>query len=183
VKRSKYYCRCLPEADSYKRLVMKHTGELQYLKRDVDSVNWFLEWWAPNDKCSIYNACGKFGSCNVNNSVLCKSLSPTYAGKWNSGDFLDGCTKNSTSSDNSDMFLNLKMMKVNNPDSRIYDANNETECRKQCLNSSLCQAYSLTDICWIWTENLSDLQEDYTDGSRNLSVRVAKSVIGTPFTP
>jgi hypothetical protein len=49
--------RCLPEADSYKRLVMKHTGELQYLKRDVDSVNWFLEWWVPNDKCSIYNAC------------------------------------------------------------------------------------------------------------------------------
>jgi hypothetical protein len=73
-KRSKYYSRCLPEADGYKRLVMKHTGELQYLKRDADSGNWVLEWWAPNDKCSIYNACGKFGSCNVNNGVLCKCL-------------------------------------------------------------------------------------------------------------
>jgi len=41
---SNYYRRCLPEADSYKRLVMKRTGELQYLKRDVDSGNWFLEW-------------------------------------------------------------------------------------------------------------------------------------------
>jgi hypothetical protein len=100
-----------------------------------------------------------------------------------SGDFLDGCTKNSTSSDNNDIFLNLKMMKVNNPDSRIYDANNETECRKQCLNSNLCQAYSLTDICWIWTENLSNLQEEYTNGGRNLSIRVTKSVIGTLFTP
>jgi len=78
------------------------------------------------------------------------------------------------------------MMKVNNPDSNIFDANNETECRKQCLNSSLCQAYSfqpLTDICWIWTENLSNLQEEYINGGRNLFVRVAKSVIGTPFTP
>jgi hypothetical protein len=183
------YSRCLSEADSYKRLVMNHTGELQYLKWDVDSRNWSLEWWAPKDKCSIYNACGKFGSCNVNNWVVCKCLpgfQPTNPGKWNSGDFLDGCTRNSTSSDISDMFLSLKMMKVNNPDSNIFDANNETECRKQCLNSSLCQAYSfqpLTDICWIWTENLSNLQEEYINGGRNLFVRVAKSVIGTPFTP
>jgi hypothetical protein len=186
------YSRCLVDVrhpnlpNSIGRLVMKHTGELQYWKRYEDSINWISEWRAPKDKCSIYNACGKFGSCNVNNRVLCKCLpgfQPTNPGKWNSGDFLDGCTRNSTLSDNRDMFLNLKMMKVNNPDSRIYDANNETECRNQCLNSSLCQAYSLTDICWIWTENLSNLQEEYTNGGRNLSVRVAKSVIGTPFTP
>jgi hypothetical protein len=96
------------------------------------------------------------------------------------------------------MFLNLKMMKVNNPDS-CYDANNETECRKQCLNSSLCQAYSYevaqnsslrgdtitgTNSCWIWTShlNLMNLQEEYTNSGVNLSIRVAKSVIGTPFT-
>jgi hypothetical protein len=189
VKKS-IYSSCLPpNADSYKMLVMKHTGELQYLKRDVDSGNWSLEWRAPKDKCSIYNACGKFGSCNVNNRVLCKCLpgfQPTNPRKWNSGDFLDGCTRNSTSFDISDMFLNLKMMKVKDPDFRFYDANNEIECRKQCLNSSLCQAYSfqpLTDICWIWTENLSNLQEEYTNGGRKLSVRVAKSVIGTLFTP
>jgi hypothetical protein len=34
------YSRCLSEADSYKRLVMNQTGELQYLKWDVDSRNW-----------------------------------------------------------------------------------------------------------------------------------------------
>lgn len=44
-KHGKYYNRCLSEADSYKRLVMNHTGELQYLKWDVDNRNWSLEWW------------------------------------------------------------------------------------------------------------------------------------------
>jgi len=189
-KRSKYYSRCLPEADGYKRLVMNHiTGELQYLKWDVDSRNWSLEWWAPKDKCSIYNACGKFGICNVNNWVVCKCLpefQPTNPGKWNSGDFSVGCARNSTSSDISDMFLSLKMMKVNNPDSPPINANNETECQKQCLDYSQCQAYSfqpMTYTCLIWTEDLSNLQEEYTNSGRNLSVRVAKSVIGTPFTP
>jgi hypothetical protein len=159
-----------------------------------------IGFWNGNDNCSIYNACRKFGSCNVNNSVLCKCLpafQPTNPGKWNSGDFLDGCTKNLTSSDNSDMFLNLTIIKVNNPDSRIYDANNETECRKQCLNSSLCQASSYevaqnsnirgdtttrTNNCWIWISDLINLQEEYSNGGVNLSVRVAKSVRGTPFT-
>jgi hypothetical protein len=190
--RSPKYSTCLPDPNansserSFEMLVMKHTGELQYLKRYVDSGNWSSEWKAPKDKCSIYNACGKFGSCNVNNRVLCKCLpgfQPTNPRKWNSGDFLDGCTRNSTSFDISDMFLSLKMMKVNDPDSRFYDTNSsETECRKQCLDYSLCQAYSLTDKCWIWTESLSNLQEEYTNGG-NLSVRVAKSVIGTSFTP
>jgi hypothetical protein len=170
---------------NYTRLVMNYNGELQYLKWYADKGNWSMIWREPEDNCSIYNACGKFGSCNINNRLKCKCLpgfQPTNPANWDSGDFLGGCTRNSTSFDNSDMFLNLKMMKVNNPDSRIYDANNETECRMQCLNSSLCQAYSLTDICWIWTENLSNLQEEYTNGGRKLSVRVAKSVIGTPFT-
>jgi hypothetical protein len=188
--RGQSYSSCIPPINRGSvMLVMKHTGELQYLKRYVDSGNWSLEWWAPKDKCSIYNACGKFGSCNVNNRVLCKCLpgfQPTNPRKWNSGDFLDGCTRNSTSFDISDMFLSLKMMKVNNADSRIYDANSsETECEKQCLKSSICQAYSfqpLTNICWIWTDNLRNLQEEYTNGGHDLSVRVAKSVIGTPFT-
>jgi hypothetical protein len=183
------YSRCLSEVDSYKRLVMNHTGKLQYLQWDVDSRNWSLEWWAPKDKCSIYDACGKFGSCNVNNWVVCKCLpefQPTNPGKWNSGDFSVGCARNSTSSDISDMFLSLKMMKVNNPDSPTINANNETECQKQCLDYSQCQAYSfqpMTYTCLIWTEDLSNLQEEYTNSGRNLSVRVAKSVIGTPFTP
>jgi hypothetical protein len=171
------------------RLVMKYNGDLQYLNWDVDKQNWFLIWREPEDKCSIYNACGKFGSCNINNRLVCKCLpgfQPSYPEHWDSGDFLGGCTRNSKSSDKSDMFLSLKMMKVGKPDSN-FKVNNETECRKDyCLENIECQAYSYdtngTDICWIWTSDLNNLQEEYTSGGHNLFVRVPKSVIGTLFT-
>jgi hypothetical protein len=90
------------------------------------------------------------------------------------------------------MFLSLKMMKIGMPDSSFM-VKNETECRNEyCLGNSECQAYSYnsgfepgtvyqTNICWIWTGDLTNLQEENTKHGRNLSVRVAKSVIGTPF--
>jgi hypothetical protein len=66
-------------------------------------------------------------------------------------------------------------------------------CRRACLGDNQCQAYSYNcndpnivpkeavSSCRIWISDLSNLQEEYT-GGRNLFVRVAKSVIGTPFT-
>jgi hypothetical protein len=131
--------------------------------------------------------------------LKCKCLpgfQPTNPANWDSGDFLGGCTRNSTSSDNSDMFLNLTMMKVGSPDSHFM-VKNETECKNECLNSSQCLAYSYevaqdnnqksdtttgADTCRIWNSDLINLQEEYINSGINLSVRVAKSVIGTPFT-
>jgi len=182
---------------SYTRLVMKYTGELQF--SDVVNGIWSLIWGEPEDKCSICNACGKFGSCNINNRLVCKCLpgfQPSYQEQWDSGDFLGGCTRNSTSSDKSDMFLSLPMMKAGSPDSD-FKVKNETECKEECLDNSMCQAYwhevaqnsqlrsdttTGTDTCRIWTSDLINLQEEYTNSGINLSVRVAKSVIGTPFT-
>jgi len=174
---------------SNKRLVMNYNGELQYLNWDADKRNWSLIWREPEDKCSIYNACGKFGSCNINNRLACKCLPgfrPSYPEHWESEDFFGGCTRNSTSSDKSHMFLILKMMKVGQPDFQ-FKVKNETECRNEyCLNNSECQAYSYNttrpNICWIWTSDLSNLQEEYTNGGGNLFVRVPKSDIGTHFT-
>ncbi|XP_059452590.1 G-type lectin S-receptor-like serine/threonine-protein kinase At4g03230 isoform X2 [Corylus avellana] len=177
--------------DSYARLVMNYTGELQYLKWDVDERNWSLIWRKPEDQCGVYHACGEFGICNINNRLICKCLpgfQPANPKNWDSGDFSDGCRRNSTSSDNSDMFLNLKMMKVGKPDSDFPEIN-ETKCRKQCLAVSLCQAYSYEvaqnstkrttgiDNCKIWTSELSNLQEEYTNRACNVSVRVPKSII------
>jgi hypothetical protein len=186
---------------SNERLVMNYNGELQYLNWDVDKRNWSLIWREPEDECSIYNACGKFGSCNINNRLVCKCLpgfQPTFQVNWDSGDFLGKqmCTRNSTSSDKGDMFLSLTMMKVGSPDFN-FKVKNETECRKWCLDNSECQAYSYevaqnsnlrsdtttgTDTCWIWNSDLINLQEEYTISGINLSVRVAKSAIGTPCT-
>ena len=176
------------------RLVMSYSGQLNHLTWDVEKKYWALKWWEPKDKCKIYNVCGKFGSCNINNKKLCKCLPgfmPSNLEKWNSEDFFDGCTRNQTC-DKSDTFLSLKMMKASNTNAQ-FGVKNEAECKSLCLGDCRCQAYSYeaansskrsgdtttsTDLCLTWSDDLINLQEEYENG-RNLSVRVAKSDIGT----
>ncbi|KAL5581830.1 hypothetical protein UlMin_014272 [Ulmus minor] len=177
---------------SHTRLVMSISGQIQHLLWDTQKV-WSPIWAEPRDKCSVYNACGNFGSCNSKNDLVCKCLpgfKPTSPEDWNSGDYSGGCTRKTTTCRNStksDSFLNLKMMKVGNPDSQ-FNAKNEMECKIECLNNCQCQAYLYEeadptqpngaggDACWIWSEELNNLQEEYGTG-RNLHVRVAVSDI------
>lgn len=175
------------------RMVMSFSGQIQYLKWDSQKI-WTLFWAVPRTRCSLYNACGNFGSCNSNNELVCNCLpgfqpiSPEY---WNSGDYSGGCTRKSplcSGNAASDSFLNLKMMKVGNPDSQ-FKANSELDCKTECLNNCQCQAFSYEEAeitqqresgsanCWIWLEDLTDLQEEY-DGGRNLNVRISVSDIG-----
>lgn len=176
------------------RLVMSLSGQIQYFVWGTDKV-WSMIWAAPRDKCSVFNACGNFGSCNNKNELVCKCLpgfKPTSLENWNSRDFSGGCSRKSITCGNNakdDTFLNLKMMKVGNPDSQ-FNAKNEMECKVECLNNCQCQAYLYEEAdmtqrggtgssaCWIWSEDLNNLQEVYDDG-RNLHVRVAISDIGT----
>ena len=179
------------------RLVMDYRGQLKYLKWDVEKKYWSSVWKEPENQCKIDNVCGKFGSCNINNKIVCKCLpgfKPSNPEKWESQDFLDGCTRNFTLCDKSDTFLSLKMMNVHHTNSK-FEIQNEEECRNSCLEECRCQAYSYeaaedstrrsdtttsTNLCRIWTDDLINLEEEYQNG-RNLSVRVAKSHIGTPF--
>uniref|UniRef100_A0A2N9FQW7 Receptor-like serine/threonine-protein kinase n=1 Tax=Fagus sylvatica TaxID=28930 RepID=A0A2N9FQW7_FAGSY len=103
----------------------------------------------PSNNCSVYNFCGKFGSCNPNNKLACKCLPgfmPNVPQKWHSGDFSDGCVRNSIFCGDNDTFLSLKMMVVGENPNQKYD------------------------------EDLVNLQEEHPDGN-NLFVRVAISDI------
>lgn len=176
-----------------KRMMINSTGVVQLLLRD-DLQGDLVPWHQPKTKCSIYNSCGKFASCNDNNKV-CKCLpgfdNPIqngYMGEGGSGSLQNmGCARKSTSCGrDTTTFLNLTMMKIGNPDIQVAAAN-ESECRNTCFGKCPeCQAYSYTihsyarlspSTCWIWTQDLPTLQEDYAYG-RNLSVRVHKSDIG-----
>ncbi|XP_021633771.1 G-type lectin S-receptor-like serine/threonine-protein kinase At4g03230 isoform X2 [Manihot esculenta] len=173
------------------RIVMNFTGQLQYWSLDNQN-NWSLEWSEPKDRCSALEACGRFASCNNNNNIACKCLpgfKPLYPEDWKDGDFSGGCTRTSTSCEKNDIFLNLTMMKVSDTKSKS-EFKNETECREECLSKCLCKAYSYTQdknsfprsptfsnsTCWIWTEDLRNLQEEYPNG-HELFVRVARSDI------
>ncbi|KAH7532975.1 hypothetical protein FEM48_Zijuj04G0080400 [Ziziphus jujuba var. spinosa] len=174
------------------RLVMSFSGQIQYFLLDTQKV-WSLIWAVPRDKCSVFNACGNFGSCNSKNDLICKCLpgfKPTSPENWNTGDYSAGCARKSITCGNTakgDTFLNLKMMKVGDPDSQ-FNAKNEMECKIECLNNCQCQAYLYEEAdmtrrggtgsstCWIWSEDLDNLQEEY-DSGQNLHVRVAVSDI------
>lgn len=177
------------------RLVMDYNGELTYQIWDTTKGNWSTEWKAPEDQCSIYNACGKSGSCNNDNWFKCKCLpgsKPTDTNNWFSQDFVDGCIRNSRCDKNGSTFLSLNVTQVRNPDNNI-PANNVEECEKKCFENCQCQAYSYvvtvnstvrrdnststTSLCWIWIDDLNDLQEG-NENSQNIFVRVPKSEIG-----
>ncbi|XP_028079811.1 G-type lectin S-receptor-like serine/threonine-protein kinase At4g03230 isoform X2 [Camellia sinensis] len=186
------------------RLLMNSYGQVQYfIWRDskTGSSGWSSIWSEPRDRCSVYNACGNFGSCNINNNNrwLCKCLpgfEPTSQDRWDSQDFSSGCTRKSAicggDKDNKggdEMFLDLTMMKVGKPDSPLSEVD-ETVCRKECLDNCQCQAYSYNEAtntrrdgprhgCWIWTSVLSNLQEEYATDGHNISVRVGASSIGS----
>ncbi|KAF9670893.1 hypothetical protein SADUNF_Sadunf13G0116500 [Salix dunnii] len=174
------------------RMVMSFAGQIQYLQLNTEKT-WSVIWAQPRTRCSLYNACGNFGSCNSNNEVVCKCLpgfqpvSPEY---WNSGDNSRGCTRRSPLCSNSaasDTFLSLNMMRVANPDAQ-FKVNSEVECKMECLNNCQCEAFSYekaettkggeseSATCWIWTDDLRDIQEEY-DGGRDLNVRVSVSDI------
>ena len=172
-------------------LVMKDTGELKFLVLDSFQDGWSVRWVAPASICDVYNACGLFTSCNTNINVRCKCL----PGFRSVGD--RGCARKSAAATSCEegrtRFLTLVMVKPGIPDER-FPAENESECKQMCLGKCRdCQAYSYAApinndrgfySCWIWTQDLSTLQEGYIhddedDNGRNLSIRVDKSDIGT----
>ncbi|XP_030929143.1 G-type lectin S-receptor-like serine/threonine-protein kinase At4g03230 [Quercus lobata] len=162
------------------RLVMNYSGKIEYWTQ-ITNGTWSLSSAYPSDNCSVYNFCGNYGSCNLNNKLACKCLpgfKPYVAQKWHSGDFSDGCTRNSMSC--GDTFLNLKMMKTRGKPEQRYHVGNETECKELCLKHCDCKSYSYNQYsemaCWIWKQDLVGLQEEYVDGY-NLSIRVAISDI------
>ncbi|KAJ7948222.1 G-type lectin S-receptor-like serine/threonine-protein kinase [Quillaja saponaria] len=174
------------------RLIMSYSGQVQYLKLDTERT-WSLVWEEPRDRCSVYNACGNFGSCNSKYDPMCKCLpgfKPNSLDNWKSGDYSGGCSRKSNvcgESAMSDTFLSSNMMKVGTPDSQ-FNAKNEMECKIECLNNCHCTAYSYEEgdtarrgntgnaVCWIWSEDLNNLQEEYENG-QSLHVRVAVSDI------
>ncbi|KAF5481162.1 hypothetical protein F2P56_001835 [Juglans regia] len=193
-----WYMRFLPASarnNGLRRLVMDYTGKLQFLWFiGGDQHKWFLIWSEPRDECSIHNACGKSGAvCNINNKIRrCKCLpgfKPHNPERWDSGVFSGGCSRISDlycGESETTAFLGLKMMKVSQTRSRTaFLVENEEDCIKTCRDDCECQAYSYQELgnnmrrgqnatnCLTWSDDLTDLQEEYAEG-RNLSVRVAK---------
>ncbi|KAI5555762.1 hypothetical protein BDE02_19G105600 [Populus trichocarpa] len=172
------------------RIRLDVNGELQYLSYNTNGSKL---WWEPKDNCSVYNACGNFGSCNLYNKVACRCLpgfEPKSQENWKNDDFSSGCSRSSDQCVKKNTFLSLKTMKFGQPDT-VFEVEDEKQCREECSQCQ-CQAYSFVkgkvnmrrDIqprnktCLIWRDDdLKDLQEEYSYGGPDLFVRVAISDI------
>ncbi|KAK6797553.1 hypothetical protein RDI58_005255 [Solanum bulbocastanum] len=184
---------------NYTRLLMNSSGELQLYDWFNESRGWFQMWSEPQGPCDVQDTCGKFGICNSGFMSRCKCLpgfDPISPDEWTVGTYTDGCSRKSVSSRNKksefDTFLNMHLMKFEEPDMPNVEAKSEEDCRKGCLRNCKCLAYSYFEqpiaeretssmetvpSCQIWTKDLNNLQENYT-GGLNLSVRIAITDIG-----
>ena len=76
------------------RLVMNFDGQIQFFL--WRNVTWTLNWWEPSDRCTVFDACGTFGSCNSLNRIPCKCLpgfQPKSPDNWKLGNFSEGCER------------------------------------------------------------------------------------------
>ncbi|TYH25811.1 hypothetical protein ES288_A03G199600v1 [Gossypium darwinii] len=167
--------------------MMGSDGKLRFFTRDNQTDKWSLTWWEPRDRCSVFDACDKFSSCNNKNRVPCKCLpgfKPQSQENWNKGDFSEGCIREyPVCGQHRKKFLKLSMMKMQKPYSE-FDVNDTDECRDKCLETYHCQAYSFAEketylkssegnlTCFIWTGDLKNSQESYVNGGIDLYLRV-----------
>ena len=172
----------IPESFHYYRLVMNFNGKVEFYIWDNEKASWSLIWGEPEDKCSVFDACGDFSICNLGNGPMCKCL-PGFESRS------EGCFRKSPICNNNnnvmaDHFLSLKMMKVGTQ-STTKEKGSADECKEECLNDCNCQAYSyvITErirhgTCYFWSNEVKNIQEQI-EGGIELYVRVKLSDIGT----
>ncbi|KAK3184279.1 hypothetical protein Dsin_031565 [Dipteronia sinensis] len=162
------------------RLVMNSDGHVQYFTR----LRGNSTWWEPQDPCNMFKVCGNSASCDSKNSLTCKCLpgfEPSSPDNWGSGEFSEGCRRSlsicSKKAEKILSFRSLKVIKVGKADVN-FDANSENECKEECLKACECQAYSFktpqtstlrrgvtaNKACWIWSDDLNNIQLTDTDG-------------------
>ncbi|WVZ85595.1 hypothetical protein U9M48_032504 [Paspalum notatum var. saurae] len=150
---------------------------------DVSGQNHVLVWtgqdWipvssAPNYQCDVYAVCGPFTVCIYNANPYCncmKGFSVRSPEDWELEDKTGGCIRNTplNCGDNygnrtgmTDKFYSVTGIRLPNNGKIIPDASSAGECEQVCLSNCSCTAYSYTNGCSIWHD---DLVNAATDGN------------------
>ncbi|KAL5865053.1 hypothetical protein ACOSQ3_002567 [Xanthoceras sorbifolium] len=145
----------------------------------------------PMNPCDEFRACGNSESCsNSENRSKCDCL-PGF--KSNSP---DGSIDNSGSCQRTTPlcsngvpnilnFRRLKVNKVRKPD-KNFEVSSENDCKDEYLNDCYCQGYSNetsqfrgvtgNTACWIWSDDLNNIQFEVTNGGREIHLRVQPNI-------
>ncbi|KAI3736241.1 hypothetical protein L6452_15779 [Arctium lappa] len=174
--------------ENYSRLLMHHSGNIQYLTRVEPAKDWNLVWEEPKNVCSNYQVCGPYGLCSPSNQTKCSCLLGFEA--IESEDNSAGCRREHkicSKGGVNDEFQIVSMIEVSNPTS--FESTFELRCKRKCLENCKCRAYSYTrgntgmqrgrpsnpNRCRIWESDLYNLQMNGTD---NISIRVSRGGTG-----
>ncbi|KAL4363301.1 hypothetical protein GQ457_04G005170 [Hibiscus cannabinus] len=138
--------------DDYRFLFPR--GQIQYFKWDSEKI-WSLIWAGLEINAVSTMPVEILSPANwITRTILMDALGTSRI-----------CNKNAKI----DTFLSLKMMEVGNPDSQ-FNAKNEMECKFESALATVVAAGIAA--CWIWLEDLNNIQEEY-EGGRNVNVRLA----------
>uniref|UniRef100_A0A803LL19 non-specific serine/threonine protein kinase n=1 Tax=Chenopodium quinoa TaxID=63459 RepID=A0A803LL19_CHEQI len=165
---------------------LSYQGTLTQRWWDENEKRWKVAWEAPQTECDLYGKCGAFGSCNLQNSPICRCLKgfkPKNKFEWNKGKWSSGCTRRKPlqcvrGSGKEDGFFRVKAVKV--PDNSDWLIGlDEDECRNQCLKNCSCLAYVYDSGagCMSWNRDLIDTEE-LSAGGVDLYLRLAHSELG-----
>ncbi|WOH12090.1 hypothetical protein DCAR_0831589 [Daucus carota subsp. sativus] len=172
------------------RVVLKLSGEAQFVRWSDATQNWEAYSTAERDACDRYALCGPYGSCNIAQAQLGKSIcgclkgyQPKYPEKWRLTDWSDGCVlKTPFGCGTGDRFVRYSGLKLPDTSRTWFNPNmNLEECESTCIKNCSCKAYSNIDIreggigCMMWIGDLIDIR-NYRENGLDLYVRISARV-------
>ncbi|KAL9243551.1 hypothetical protein vseg_017426 [Gypsophila vaccaria] len=189
-----YYMFQLPPDDDIKsRLIVTYDGYVQRWTWVPGANQWTKFWYARDDQCDFYRACGPYAICNASALFVCqcpRGFRPKNPVAWNLRDGSGGCVRDTQLDCASDGFIKLGNIKLPETLTAYVDASlNLDQCRDLCKRNCSCTAFASSVYvkgvgsgCVIWTDNLTDMR-DFVDGGQTFYMRVAAADADLGSTP
>ncbi|KAM3410498.1 hypothetical protein ACQJBY_002607 [Aegilops geniculata] len=176
------------------RFVMDVSGQVKGWFWVEATQGWNLVYAEPKARCAVPRGCGAFGVCTEGSSTACdcaRGFNPQSTASWGLGDYISGCvrntqlqcSKNSSGPSNGlkkveqDKFLRIDGMRLPD-DGRMAGAASSGDCQRACLGDCTCSAYAYNGSCFLWHNDLFNLQNGVLDdqaGAGSLYLRLAAS--------
>ncbi|KAF3960033.1 hypothetical protein CMV_015210 [Castanea mollissima] len=162
----------------FARIIFNDFGELTIYVWAEDLHQWNLVSKAPQQRCEIWGFCGEYGICNQQNVPLCTcpiGFRPRNSSNWDLYDYKEGCERREPLQCSDDKFLTIPNMRF--PESSHYLAvKNVEECKRNCLSSCDCVAYSYNNECLIYKGTLINLRLPFDNElGGDLHIRISAS--------
>ncbi|GKB67351.1 G-type lectin S-receptor-like serine/threonine-protein kinase, partial [Tanacetum coccineum] len=113
--------------NDHSRLLIDYAGSVKYFSW---AQNQNPDWEEPENECSVYGVCGKFAMCYVSNQTTCKCLDRFQ--RVDPAEASSDCKPTSDICLPDDVFINVYMIKVENPSQPFLELEKRADCENKC---------------------------------------------------